>query len=119
VVARVHDHVGDAGAHADVEHLLPGAAAVERAVEAAVAAVLPQRALGGDEDTVGVRRVDEEKGLFFSSSFGLSASPFWARVGAAATAAARSRPAIFERCGTLAKLILRVDCGQARPRSAF
>src|SRR6185436_12593186 len=58
--ARVHHHVGDAGLVADLEDALPGAAAVVRAIEAAVAAVLPQRALRGDEDAVGVGVVDED-----------------------------------------------------------
>ncbi len=51
-VARVHDHVGDAGVLADRENGRPGLASVGRLVEATVAAGGPERALGGDVDGV-------------------------------------------------------------------
>src|SRR5207248_9178659 len=59
-VARVHDHVGDAGVLADRESFLPGLAGVGGLVKAAVAARSPQRPLGGDVDRVGVPRVDDD-----------------------------------------------------------
>src|SRR5262249_53482527 len=45
---------------ADRQHLLPGLAAVGGFVQPAVAAGVPERALGGDVDHVGVARVDDD-----------------------------------------------------------
>src|SRR5262249_12278941 len=59
-VARVHDHVGDAGVLADVEDLLPELCAVGGLVEPAGAAGGPEGLLGGDVDDVGVARVDDD-----------------------------------------------------------
>src|SRR6185369_3749446 len=59
-VARVHRQVGDAGVLVDREDRFPGLAAVGGLVEAAVAARIPQRALGRDEDHVRIARIDDD-----------------------------------------------------------
>ena len=59
-VARIEHDVGDAGVLADVQHLLPGLAAVGRLVEPAIAARSPQRPLGRDVHRVRVARVDQD-----------------------------------------------------------
>src|SRR5207249_880735 len=59
-IERVELHVAGAGPVVDVEHLLPRLAAVARAIDAAVAARRPQRALRGHEHHVGVARIDRD-----------------------------------------------------------
>ena len=59
-VPGIQHHVADPGVLGDVEHPLPGGAAVDRLVEAAVSAGPPQRPLRRDEDGVAVARVDHD-----------------------------------------------------------
>ena len=59
-IARIEDHVGDAGVVADREHLLPVLTAVGGLVEPAVAAGSPERPLGGHVDDVRVPWVDDD-----------------------------------------------------------
>ena len=59
-IAGIHVHLVDAGVLVDLEDAIPGRAPVARAVEAAVAAGTPQRALGGHVDRVGIRRVHQD-----------------------------------------------------------
>jgi hypothetical protein len=57
---RVDGDVVDAGVGIDGEGLLPGGAAVEGAVDAALLIGSPEVALGGDVDDVGVGGVDDD-----------------------------------------------------------
>ncbi len=59
-IARVDPHLVDARVLGDVEDALPALAAVGRLVEAAVAAVGPERTLRGHEDLARVARVDDD-----------------------------------------------------------
>src|SRR5207244_425830 len=59
-IARIEHDVGDAGVLADIEHLVPGLAAVDGLVEATIAAGIPQRSLGRDVDDVRIARIDED-----------------------------------------------------------
>src|SRR5262249_52544125 len=60
-IARVHDHVGAAGVVADFNQTPgPRLAAVDRLVETALTAALPQRAGRGDVDDVGIARIDHD-----------------------------------------------------------
>ena len=59
-LAPVDDEVDRAGLVVDVEHLLPGLAAVDRLEDAALLVGRPQVAHGRDVDDVGVRRVDDD-----------------------------------------------------------
>src|SRR6185436_18710065 len=59
-VARVHHDLGDAGVLADEEHGVPRLAAVGGLVEPALAAGLPERALGGHVHHARIPRVDDD-----------------------------------------------------------
>ena len=59
-VGGVEPDLGDPGVVGDVEDPLPGGAAVDRAIEAAIAAGAPQRTLRRHPDNVGVARVDDD-----------------------------------------------------------
>ncbi len=61
-IARVENHVGDPGHVADMKHSLPAPAAVTGAVEPPLAAVGPERTLGGREDRAGIARIDHDPG---------------------------------------------------------
>src|SRR5205807_1887611 len=58
-VLRIEHDVADSRVVTDVKHALPLRAAVDRLVEAALAAGGPQRALRGDVDDVRVARIDQ------------------------------------------------------------
>ena len=59
-ITRIELDVGDARVVADLEHLLPGLAAVRRLVEAAIAAGAPERPLRRHVHDVAVRRIDDD-----------------------------------------------------------
>ena len=59
-VRGIDGQVAGPGLGIDVEDLLPGLAAVERPVDAAVLVRAPEVALGGDVDDVGIDRVDDD-----------------------------------------------------------
>ena len=61
-IARVEGEVDGAGAFVLVEHLLPGLAAVGGAEDAALGVGAVGVAEGGDEEAVGIARVDEDGG---------------------------------------------------------
>ncbi len=61
-IARVHDHVGNAGVFADLDETGPVLAAISGFVEAAIAAALPQGSGGRDVNHVAIARVDENFG---------------------------------------------------------
>ncbi len=61
-VARVHDHIGDAGPLVGLQDAGPGLPAVGGLVEPAVAAAVEHRPLGGHVHDVGVARVDQDLG---------------------------------------------------------
>ena len=59
-VRRIDREIVGAGVVVDLQHLLPGLAAVGRLVDAALAAGPEQRAGGGDEHRVVVARIDDD-----------------------------------------------------------
>src|SRR5262249_55124394 len=59
-VARVEDDVADTGVLGDLQHLVPGLAAVGRLVEAAIAAGRPERSLCGDVHRIAILRIDDD-----------------------------------------------------------
>ena len=61
-VTGVHDHIGASGHLIHAQHFLPAFTAVGGMIQPAVAAVVPQRALGGHPNTVAVAGIDENFG---------------------------------------------------------
>src|SRR5262245_10993840 len=59
-VARIEDDVADTGVLGDLQHLVPGLAAVGRLVEATVAAGRPERSLCGDIHRIAILRIDDD-----------------------------------------------------------
>ena len=59
-ILRVHGQVGDANAGPDVEHLLPGRAAIGGAVNTTFLVVVPWTAHGGDDHGVGVVGINRD-----------------------------------------------------------
>jgi len=60
VVRRIHHEIVGSGVVVNLQDLLPGLAAVDRLVHAALAAGTPEAARGGDEDNVVVARIDHD-----------------------------------------------------------